>query len=835
MADSTLQTTKVPDGSAGLKEFQLTADKVAKQKPEWGKSLALYVEGMINGTTGYYYLRNSRVRVNRQWAAGTINIQLMFQDQLQMNAKYNYLNMKWKAVSLVNTIVSKLVGRWMSQNERIVVTATDTLSLNNKKDQFEAAEFILHNREMVEQLQQQSGVQMISPDQFVPEDQNDLDLWRSHFLRLPEEILYESGINEVLDSNGWFDSIKEQALWDAAVVGFVGTETWMDEYGVIHVEQVELENAIYSYSRYNDFRDTFMRGRVKDMKISEIRRKYGKEFGGKLTEEELFKIACMTKEYQLIDKISWINEYSYSFIRPYDEWNTSVIIFEIKSPDVDGYTITTTKQNQSTIMKKGRPTDKKGNPVALDENQQYVEDKTWNIYRGVYIRNTQIMLEWGIKKNMIRPQDPTSHGDCEFSFSFYMHQNRDMRNMAIPEKIEEPVMMMILDRLKMQQLVAKMRPPGAQINESVLEAIDYGLGDKNSAIDYKKHFDQTGDIYYRGFDAEGKPIPVPIVELTNSGFFPQMQALIQKYEHDFNVLKNELGEDPNLITQAARPRVSSANVQAAQSENMTATGYMYGDYLYCMAETAKKVSCLMKDSVSFGAAAYRHIFKGEDVANRVFQTKAKMLPTEAEIDALNAQMMQAIASNPDLIMYLDTFKILRIAKEDIKLAELYFRNAMKKMMKTQMAMKQQDAQNNATLQQQAVKMKSDSDSQLKQMEIDKQQVTNDGQLKNTALTGIMALFQENMKSGVPIPAEIQPLTSALLQSMLVPALVQNKQDQDAIVQQMQAAQQQQREAAGQPPDQGAPPDQEGPPDQGQPSPDQGQQQGPPQQQSLQAA
>lgn len=825
MAEDLIQANRVSDGSAGLKQFQLITDKAEKEKEAWGKSLGMYVEGMINGTTGYYFLRNSRIRINRQWASGVINIQAMFQDLLQMNGKFNYINLKWHAIALVNTIISKLTGRWMTLNERIEVTATDSLSQKNKNDQFAAAEALLHHREMMEQLQQKSGVQMISPDQFVPEDQNDLDLWRSHFLRLPEEIIAEMGINDVLESNGWFDSIKEMALWDAAVTGFVGTETWMDEYGVIHVEQVELENAIYSYSRFNDFRDTFLRGRVRDMKISEIRRKYGKEFGGKLTEEELFKIAQSCKEYQLIDKISWINEYNYSFIRPYDEWNTSVIVYEVKSCDSDGYTITTTKQNQSTIIKKGRPKDKKGNPVELADNEQYVEDNTWNIYRGIYIRNTQTMLEWGIKKNMIRPQDPVSNGDCEFSFSFYMPQNRDMRNMAIPEKIEEPVQGMILARLKMQQCVMRMIPAGAAINESALQALDYGLGDKNRDIDPVKMYQQTGMLYYRGVDADGRALPVPIQELTNSGFMPQMQGLIELYNHHYSVLKDELGEDPNLISAATRPRVAAANVQAAQSENMTTTGYVYSAYIYCMAETAKKISCLQKDSIMLGATAYRHLMKEGDVADRVFQTKAKMLPTEDEINKLDAMMNQAIASNPDLIMYLDTFKIIRMAKEDVKLAELYFRNAMKKMLRTQQQMKQQDYQNNAQAQQQAAQMKNDGELQSKTLDLKKQELTNDGQLKNTALTGIMALFQESMKSGAPIPAEVQPLTSAILQNMLVPALVKNQADQAAIVAHMQAVNQQAQQEQGEPP--------AGPEDQP-PQPDD-QQQGAPQQQDLQAA
>ena len=69
------------------------------------------------------------------------------------------------------------------------------------------------------------------------------------------------------------------------------------------------------------------------------------------------------------------------------------------------------------------------------------------------------MLEWGLKKNMIRPQDPKEIGNAEFSYSFYMPQNYDMTTLAIPEKIQEPVDQMIAVCLRMQQLIAKMRPP----------------------------------------------------------------------------------------------------------------------------------------------------------------------------------------------------------------------------------------------------------------------------------------------------------------------------------------------------------------------------------------
>lgn len=747
----------------------------------YGKVVAQGIEGQISGTTSYFYLRNARMATNRKWASGRIDVQAMFQDWLEMNGKVNYVNIKWACLMLVNTIISKMVGRWMGQNEKIVCTAEDPLSVKQKIDEYKQAEFIMHNRELLEQLQEQSGVPMIPADQFIPEDKNELDLWQNQFQRLPEEILYELGINGVNAANGFTDVMKEKLLHDAAETGFVGTYTWMDSNGVIHLEDVEPENAIYSYSRFPDFRDTTYRGRVISMKISVLRSKYGKQFGGPLSEEQIWEIAQTAKEYQLTDKISWLVEWNVSIFRPYDEWNVDCIDFEYKSFDSDPYVLVQTKKNKSTLVKPGIPQKK------LDENEEYVEDKNWNIYRGVYVRRAEVMLEWGIKKNMIRPQDPTKIGDADFSYSFYMYQSRDMRNLAIPQKIEEPVQQMILCRLKMQQLVAKMRPTGAAINWDALQEIDYGLGDDNKTINPKKHYDQTGDIYYRGRDAEGNPIPLPIQELPNSGFTSQMEGLIALYSHHYNVLKNELGEDPDAIVQGAKPRVAAANVQAASQAAEIASSYIYDAYLYVMEETARKEACLLKNSVMFGAAAYRHLLKEEDVSDRIFTTRMQMLPTEVEIVKLEGMMNAAIQSNPEFILYCDTFKIMRIAKEDVKLAELYFTQSMKKMLKSKMEQAQRNSQQQAQEATAAAQEKAKGDLMLQQQEMVMKtqisQMESDNRMKEIMMKGVM----DAMAKGFEVKPEWQPVVNEMIMNVGLPLFAKNQQ----AIAEMQPAEEQQ--------------------------------------------
>jgi hypothetical protein len=775
------------DAGQALKSFQLTTDVKSKSDFEYGRKVAQNIYATIYGNQTYFWIRNNRFRKNRQIANGKIDMSV-FLDRLEMNGKANYVNINWKSIIIGNTIVGRLVSSWMSRNEKISVTAVDSNSAKKKKELADEAEFVYQNKDVLAQLQQESGIPIVPEDQFVAEDKDDLDLWKSEFNRLPEEILYSLGVNNVFQANGWDDVLKERILHDSAEVGLVCTYTWMDDEGEIHVEWIRPENAIYSYSDFPDFRDTAYRGHISSMKISEVRARYGKENGGILTEEQIFQLAQFAKEYQLTDKIKWMQDWNVAYLRPYDEWNIDLMNFEIRSLDSDGYTITKTKKNGSTIIRKGR-TEK------LDENQEYVEEKKWNIYKGVYNPVTKTMLEWGIKKNMVRPQDPKEIGNAEFSYSFYMYQNYDQRNVAVPEKIEEPIEQMILARLKIQQLVAKMVPAGAAIDVDAMQELDLGLGDSVKPLDVQKIWEQTGKLYYRGRDAEGNRIPVPITELANSGFAPQLNALIQLYQFHYQVLTQELGVDPNLMQQASQPRVAASNVETSRILANDATEYMYDAYMYVMEETAKKVACLLNTSVTHGAKKYRNLLKQDDVKDRNFTTRLKMLPTEMEVAKLEAMMNQAMASNPQLIMYIDPFKIIRIAKENAELGELYFRQGQKKFIKTEQEKAQQNSQQNAEIQQASMQAKAQGDSAL----LDKQ---TQAKQREIMLQGIFDLAKAN----IPIPPALQQLAQELFQNIEMPLAMDNQQEQMAIQQmqqqQMQAAQQQaQQQSQGQPQEQ----------------------------------
>ncbi len=782
------------EGVDALQEFQLSQIPISeKSTKDFGLKISQKIWGYVNsGMGGYYAARNAQFLQNRNYANGIMDIQAMFQDRFQMNGKQNYIRLDWQTLQLVNRIISGLVGRWMARGEKIAVKATDTLSVKQKQEQFEQLEFLIENRKQLEALQEASGVQMI-PDEGVPNDKDELKLWQSQFQRIPEEILYELGCNDVLQSNGWFDVLKEKMLHDAAEVLLVGTYAYMDEQGVIHVEWIKPENMIYSWSEYSDFRDWSWLGDVPTMKISTLRKLYGKEFHPDnefaLTEEQIFKIAQTAKEYNLVSNIGWLPSYYTAWTRPYDEWNVRSMRFEFKSVDKEPYTITKTKNTGSTYTQKGNPKTVNGKEKQKPSNNQtIVEDSNINIYRGVYLPDNQVLLEWGLKKNMIRPQDPKEIGNAESSYSFVMPQNFLMRNMGIPQKIKAAVDGMILALLKMQQLMARLVPSGWAIDETALQNVDYGLGNDNNQVDQAKHYFQTGLMYYRGLDAEGNRVEAPIKELVNNGFVGQMDGLIKNYQFNYQTLKDELGEDPNLITQAAQPRVAVQNVEVSQQQADNATDYVYRAYAECMKITGRKISCLLKDSVMYGAEAYRHIVGQEDIDKRMFSTDIKFLPTQMEVQRFEANLNNALAVNKDLVLFVNPFQLVEVAKENYKLAWELFYQSQKKCIAWQAQTAQQNQE--ATIKgqiasaQEAEKSKQQTETVKGEIEIAKTKVQEESSGKNAIITMVTSMLSK----GEPIPASLMPLVDATVTNMMIPLLAQNEEMKNELIKKYTAAQ-----------------------------------------------
>jgi hypothetical protein len=116
-----------------------------------------------------------------------------------------------------------------------------------------------------------------------------------------------------------------------------------------------------------------------------------------------------------------------------------------------------------------------------------------------------------------------------------------------------------------------------------------------------------------------------------------------------------------------------------------------------------------------------------------------------------------------------------MAKENVELGELYFRQAQKRFIKIEQEKAQINSQQNAEAQQASIQAKMQADSAIEQQK----SLTKE---KEIILQGVFDLAKAN----IPVPAELQTLVANMLQNVTVPIAVQNQQQQQALAQQQEA-------------------------------------------------
>jgi hypothetical protein len=163
------------------------------------------------------------------------------------------------------------------------------------------------------------------------------------------------------------------------------------------------------------------------------------------------------------------------------------------------------------------------------------------------------------------------------------------------------------------------------------------------------------------------------------------------------------------------------------------------------------------------------------------------------LQRFEAILNQQIAANPEFGLYIDSFKLMRIAKENVKLAELHYKNAMKRMRRSLEQQKQQDVENNAMAQQQSAQLAAQAAQQEQAMKIDaERQIAQFKAIEEMKIEFVRGAFMIASKSENPqMPTWLTPVLNQIIPGITIPLA----QDNQAMVQGMMQQQQVEQEAA----------------------------------------
>ena len=756
-----------------------------KRKKDYGLKIA---KGIFNSadrnSDGFYGKRYRQWRANREFSYGT-NSTKEFMDLMRIEGNQSYINIDWTPIKIAPKFVEILLGQFMSRRETPIVKAVDDNSVDSKEFEKQEARFRMVEKEKIQEIEQAMG-HKIESHKYTPQDEDELALYFDLEYRLPEEILFEQKIKKTLEDND-SNVLKRQLLRDIIDCNFAVTKLFFDANNNIRMKRCKPENMIYNVFESDNGKDISYIGEVYPMKLAAIRRKFN------LDEETLFKIAQKSsRELKRSENLYWRDSYKYTELRPYDDYSVLVFDFEIKSTDVE-FSVKTENQfgNLLVVQKQGKPVAAAGGQI----NGEVLESKRMNIYNGIWIVDTDIILKWDISENIIRPYQ--NGVDAFFNYSVVCPNANGSLVPSMIEKAMGPIRQMILIRLKMQQLIATMRPDGFAVDISGLRDVDLGLGNTTDPLKLMRVYDQTGRVYWDSTGDDGERKSMPINAIPSNANIAQLNTLVGQYNFELDRLREEMGISEYKDGSSVPVKTGLGVMQNAISASNNATEYIYDAYSILMEQTCQKLSMMIWDLIIFKASKFKE-FEGYDasVMDMTFDVKVKLLPDDKD----KAELMQLMntALQAGAITYEQVFKIKHI--EDIKLAELYLSRSMKKAKKEAEESAQQNSQMNAQIQQQSSQAKMQQDAQLigleSQGKIAINQNKGDTDKDIELLKFASTMYASSFSSGKELPDSLKQIVDGILGSAVQEKVQKQQQQAQAEQQAQQQAQQQGQQQEG---------------------------------------
>lgn len=768
-----------------------------KQKKENGKKIIQQFyrqQTASNDALNYFRGRNSRWIQLLMWAKGSQNMQEFIDYSNVSDGNKAWSNIDPTQQRIAPKFVGTLVESMAKTQNYTSVNAIDDYSMQEKEDRFFEALFRMHEVETINELQQQSGVQLEPEGAFIPDDEIAA---RIHFEiedKLPKEIRFEKMIARVKDSISFDRVTNRKTLYDLVTLNCGATKIEKCGNREYTIRRCVPTNLVYNFFM-NDKGDheVTMIGEFYNLKVKDFRSKFGKSESNPegLSEKEIFELAKQssfknvgTFNYMWSDNWALL---TFNQTRPYDDCSILVLDAEINcGEDVyyvekkDAYGRINIQQKNSipyeqvkkdgTIVKQEKPDN-----VSINKRQR----NTW--MRGVYAPYGDKMLYWGAPDLIITPY--TNVAKPLSSYSINIPNNDGDYIPSLFERAMEPLREYSITKLKRKQLIAQLRPSGYRIDIETARNIDLGHGDSIAWEEVVRIYNQTGiEIWSsRGVDPlrqEAPPISntaadtavQKIAELTNI-----LIGIVQEIRDLLGVPQYRDGSDVG-------DRTSGVLQEQQVSASYNVTDYIQNANNQLWEETFYKI-CLLH---------WNDIVKEEpeskdDMLNTRFNVSIKTKSTEYQNQLLERDIdrysqMPDAQGNPSLTP-LDIQYLREI--DNNRLARWYMAKTWKENRKNALLDSARLQQQNAEVQMQSQQAAAQSQAQLDQQKLAAEKDLEEFKaIKGKELSLLNGLMTAIGK-GVIDPQVIMPAIQQLVPNIQIPLIQENKQMQDAVIAQAQ--------------------------------------------------
>jgi hypothetical protein len=236
----------------------------------------------------------------------------------------------------------------------------------------------------------------------------------------------------------------------------------------------------------------------------------------------------------------------------------------------------------------------------MDEGEfERVEKRIDVWYEGVMVMGTNIIIQWDMMKNMVRPNSAN-----QFAMANYVASAPRMYKGVVESLVRRMIPfadLIQMTHLKIQQVVSRVVPDGVFIDADGLNEVDLGTGSAYTPEDALRLYFQTGSVVGRSYtqDGEYNNAKVPITQLTASSGASKMQMLIGNYNHYLDMIRQVTGLNEARDGSTPDPNSLVGVQKLAALNSNTATRHILQASLFITKTVAEALSLRCADVLEY--------------------------------------------------------------------------------------------------------------------------------------------------------------------------------------------------------------------------------------------
>ena len=685
-----------------------------------------------------------------------------YKNELAVDGDLSYLNLDWTPVPIIPKFVDIVVNGMNDRLFKIKAVAQDALSAEKRNEYQEMIEGDMLAKPLLQQIESDFGVNVFqTKEEELPETDAELELFMNMNYKPAIEIATEEAIDTLFQASHYNDT-RKRVDYDITCLGIgMAKHIFLPGEGV-RVEYVDPANVVYSYTEDPYFKDTFYWGEIKTVPITELIK-----IDPSLTNEDLSEISKYSQSWY-----DYYNSQQFYENSMFHRDTATLLYFNYKTT----HTFVYKKKSMPDGTFKTVEKDDQFNPPQemMDEGNFEKVTKTIDVwYDGVMVMGTNIMLQWKLGENMVRPKSASQYAMPNYvacAPKMYKGQLESLVRRMIPfaDLIQ-------ISHLKIQQVVSRVVPDGVFIDADGLNEVDLGTGNAYNPEDALRLYFQTGSVIGRSYtqDGEYNNARVPITQLTANSGASKMQMLIGNYNHYMDMIRSVTGlneardgssPDPNSLVGVQKLAALNSNV--ATRHILNASLYITKTLAECLAiRTADVLEFAdFKDEFAMQIGKY-NLSIIEDIKNLYlydFGIFIELMPDEEQKAMLEQNIQMALSK--ENISLEDAIDIREIA--NIKMANQLLKVKRKAKQDRESQQMQQQQQMQAEMQASAQQAAAQMAMQTQQAEVQSKMALKEAEVgfEIQKLQREAELKQQLMQVEFQMQMQLKGLESTALQS-----------------------------------------------------------------------